>query len=97
MNAEHKQLRARIHGRVQGVSFRHYTVQEAQQLGITGWVRNEPDETVQVVAEGTQAQLDALLEFLHIGPPNAQVTQVDVSFDAATGGFAHFETIYHAR
>lgn len=95
MSDEQQQLRAIVHGRVQGVSFRYYTVQAANRLGLTGWIRNEPDRSVQVVAEGTQAQLDHLVEFLHVGSPHAQVEEIYIEWDDATYEFSDFKIIYH--
>ncbi len=94
MNNQLARLSAIIAGRVQGVSFRYYTVLKAQELGITGWVRNLPDRTVEVCAEGTQTQLDAIVQFLHVGSPAAHVTQVDVAWQPATGEFTEFKTRY---
>ncbi|NJL92227.1 MAG: acylphosphatase [Anaerolineae bacterium] len=58
-----ERLHALVHGRVQGVSFRATTQQTAQQLNLTGWVRNRPDGTVEVLAEGPRAALERLLTF----------------------------------
>jgi acylphosphatase len=80
----------RIRGRVQGVSFRWYAEQEAARLGVTGWVRNEPDGSVRCVAEGPRADLDELLARLRSGPSSAVVQRVDATFGAATGGFPDF-------
>lgn len=88
------QLHAIVHGRVQGVSFRYYTVREAQRLGITGWVRNRRNRTVEVLAEGTRIQLDALVNFLHSGPPSAQVTSVDLSWRHASKNYLNFDVRY---
>jgi len=72
-----EQIRVVVHGVVQGVGFRYHTRQVAQQLGVTGFVRNQPDGTVEIVAAGTQAQVQALLQWAHRGPASAQVSQVD--------------------
>lgn len=53
-----------FYGRVQGVGFRYYAVNKANQLGLTGWVRNLPDETVEMEVEGTEQQIDELIIFL---------------------------------
>jgi acylphosphatase len=87
-------LHAIVHGRVQGVSFRYYTQLRARELGLTGYVRNVWDGTVEVAAEGSRSALDELLAFLHKGPRAAFVTQVDVQWPAPTGGFHHFEVRY---
>jgi acylphosphatase len=84
-------LQAVVHGRVQGVSFRYYTQRRAAELGLTGYVRNEWDGTVRVVAEGPQQAVQELLAFLHMGPRSAFVTQVDTQWPAPTGGFDRFE------
>jgi len=87
---EPHQLHAIIQGRVQGVSFRYYTTLLADELGVCGWVRNLPDGTVEVVAEGIRGQLDQLAEFLHRGPSGARVESVDMNWQRATGQFINF-------
>ena len=77
-------LHAIVHGRVQGVHFRHYTAREAARLSLRGWVRNLPDGTVEVEAAGDAASLDAFLDWLHHGPPSARVDRVDATRDART-------------
>ncbi|HMN27621.1 MAG TPA: acylphosphatase [Caldilineaceae bacterium] len=86
-----KRLAATVHGIVQGVSFREYTRREATRLGLTGWVANEFDGTVIVVAEGAEATLNSLLRWLHRGSPSARVDQVDASWLPATGEFYGFD------
>lgn len=85
-----RQLHAIVHGHVQGVSFRYYTQRRAQALGVTGWVRNLPAGTVEVIAEGTQQQLDELIAFLRQGPAGACVTALDVDWLPASGQYADF-------
>ena len=69
----------RIRGHVQGVGFRYTTRQEAQRLGLSGWVRNCPDGTVEARATGTNDSLDDFEQWLHVGPPGARVEQVESS------------------
>jgi len=88
---EKRQLHAIVHGRVQGVSFRYYTLLRAQELGLVGWVRNLPDRTVEVLAEGPRPALDQLVSFLWSGPPAARVTDVQVTWHAPSGQFERFE------
>ena len=90
MPDERQQLHAIVHGRVQGVSFRYYTHEAAVRRRVTGWVRNLPNGTVEVTAEGLRSQLDELLAFLQRGPSGAYVTQVDVQWRRATGQFKEF-------
>jgi acylphosphatase len=66
-----------ISGRVQGVCFRHYTVLEAERLGISGTVRNLPDERVEVFAQGDEAGITQFESFLHTGPRSARVERVE--------------------
>jgi acylphosphatase len=93
-HAEQPRSLARLHaivaGRVQGVGFRAFVIDEASDLGVTGWVRNRWDATVEVVAEGDRATLDRLLGALRRGPPAAYVTQVETDWQAATGEFTRF-------
>lgn len=67
-----------ISGKVQGVWFRATTKEQAEQIGVTGWVRNLSDGRVEVLACGTAKQLDVLLQWLQKGPPLAEVTAVTV-------------------
>jgi acylphosphatase len=87
---EKQRLHVIVHGRVQAVNFRYTTLMTARDIGVTGWVQNRPDQTVEVMAEGTRYQLERLLDFLHIGPNHAQVTAVDVNWNEATGEFKAF-------
>jgi acylphosphatase len=89
--SDQQRLHAHIYGRVQGVSFRYYTTLTAEQLSLTGWVRNRPDGSVEVLAEGTRTQLDRLMSFLSSGPSGAHVTDVQTEWLAASGEFAGFE------
>jgi acylphosphatase len=87
-------LQAIVHGRVQGVNFRYYTQQRARELGLTGYVRNVWDGTVEVVAEGRRPDVEELLAFLHTGPRAAFVTHVDTKWPAPIGDFDRFEVRY---
>ncbi|NOZ73069.1 MAG: acylphosphatase [Chloroflexi bacterium] len=90
-----KRLYAQIYGRVQGVGFRVFVLNQAQLYGITGTVRNVyfPKRYVEVVAEGNADQLEAFLEQLKVGPPLAHVDRVEVSWSEASGSFASFDII----
>lgn len=88
-----KAVQARVSGRVQGVSFRWYTEEQARRLGVTGWVRNEPDGTVLVHAEGDDDAVDALVAWCRSGPSSARVSDVAVRGASPTGATA-FETRY---
>ena len=84
-------MTARVTGRVQGVGFRWWIRRQADALGLTGWVMNAADErSVEVVAEGEPASLDALQQRLHDGPSGARVESVEASRQPASGEFDGF-------
>ena len=66
-----------VYGRVQCVGFRYFTYREAQRLGIFGWVKNQNDGSVAVLAQGTEQQLAAFQQWLHKGPKTANVTHLE--------------------
>ena len=80
-----ERLEATVHGRVQGVGFRRYVRGWARKLDLTGWVRNEADGTVHLVAEGETDALDRLTRLLWGGPPTASVEAVEVERTEARG------------
>jgi acylphosphatase len=88
---EKRRLHATVEGRVQGVNFRYFVSQTARRLGITGWVRNRWDGTVEVVAEGESKKLEKLLEDLHHGPPSANVTAVHQEWSRFKDEFNGYE------
>ncbi len=85
-----ERLHATIRGRVQGVSFRFYTRDQAVALDLTGWVVNRDDGSVEVVAEGPRVRLEQLLTWLRHGPPAAHVTDVQHTFLPAADVFDQF-------
>jgi len=70
----------RISGRVQGVYYRASMIQQAHQLGLTGWVMNRPDGSVEAAAEGSKAKLAELIAWCHQGPEGARVSQVEAAW-----------------
>lgn len=68
-----------VSGRVQGVFFRAACEREANRLRVKGWVRNRPDGSVEVVAEGRRDAVDALLAWCRRGPPDARVDKVEIT------------------
>lgn len=81
---------ARVHGVVQGVGFRHFTRQLAESFGIEGYVRNVPDGSVEVVAEGDTQVLKAFLDEVRIGPRFGSVSRMDVEWLEAKGDLSGF-------
>jgi Acylphosphatases len=98
MNNKIPDENARIHiivsGRVQGVFFRDFTRRHAQNLGITGWVRNLPNGEVEIIAEGKRSKLLSLIEAVKIGPQYAQVKDCKVNWEEYKGEFASFTIRY---
>ncbi|MDP1651514.1 MAG: acylphosphatase [Rhodocyclaceae bacterium] len=78
-----------IHGRVQGVGFRASLAWEAQQLGVTGWVRNRRDGTVETMICGHDESVAAMIAWARRGPPGARVDRVEV--ELGSGEFSNFE------
>jgi len=76
-------VQVRIAGRVQGVGYRYWTKRVAGELGLSGWVRNRRDGTVEAVFSGAPDDVAEMIERCRAGPPSAQVTSVDVAEDAA--------------
>jgi len=89
-----KRLQIIIRGRVQGVFYRASTRDEARQLGLHGWVRNLPDGSVEVLAEGPEVQLLQLLRWCRQGPPAARVDQAIPAWDEPRGELGPFEVRY---
>ncbi len=80
-----------IRGRVQGVGFRETMRHEAQRLGVTGWVRNRLDGSVEAVIHGDAVQIAAMMTWVHRGPPAAKVLRVE---EADTeGAFDRFDRL----
>ena len=79
-----------VTGRVQGVFFRAWTVEQAERLNVNGWVRNCPDSSVEAHLEGEDAAVNWLIDLIGDGPPSARVATVQVS-DAPLEGLTKFE------
>lgn len=83
-------LYAVAQGRVQGVNYRAFTARNAAALGLTGYVRNLPDDSVEITAEGDKNQLLKLIDLLKKGPPVARVNNVEISWIEYTGQYRDF-------
>ncbi len=80
----------RIHGRVQGVFFRASTMDKAKELGLTGWVRNNPDGSVEVIAEGSMERVETLVAWSHKGPRHAVVNRVEIEWEPYADEYKEF-------
>ena len=91
---DRKTVRVAITGRVQGVWYRSWTIQEATVRGLSGWVRNRHDGSVEALFSGTTAQVDAMVLACHTGPKAARVAGVEVfqTEDLVAEGFKELPT-----
>jgi len=90
MDQERQRLHVIVDGRVQGVGFRYFTQERAVLLGLTGWVRNRWNGTVELVAEGPKADLETLLRAIQRGPRAGTTQNVKVDWLENTGEFGAF-------
>jgi len=84
-------LHAMVEGVVQGVGFRYFVTNYADELQLTGWVRNLWDGRVEVMAEGPKTTLEILAKHLQEGPRGAHVSKVELQWEAATNEFKDFK------
>jgi acylphosphatase len=89
-----ERMTAIVSGGVQGLGFRYFVWQQARSLGLTGWVRNLLNGTVEVLAEGNRPHLEQLATALRSGPPAADVKACQVDWLPASGEFAGFDVKY---
>lgn len=91
-------MKSRIHiviyGIVQGVGYRYSTYRKALQLGITGWVRNKSDGSVEAVFEGSREKLEEMLLWCRKGPPGAYVSEIDIQWEEGDERYNSFEIRY---
>ena len=86
-----RRVRVLVFGMVQGVSFRWSAEREARSLGLTGWVRNRADGSVETVAEGAEAPLRAFVAWCRRGPPGAAVDRLEDHWSDGEAEFSRFE------
>ena len=89
-----RQALVTFRGRVQGVCFRAYTREQAAAVGLTGWVKNLPDGSVEALFEGEEDQVRAAIEKCRQGPPSARVEKVDINWGNANDEFTGFTVRY---
>ena len=85
-----KRIHCQIHGTVQGVFYRAHAKEWARQLGLTGWVRNKADGSVELMAEGEEKGLKDLIKKLKKGPPAGEVKDFKCEWQPASGKFTAF-------
>lgn len=86
-----KRLRIRAFGDVQGVFYRHFAKDMANKLDLKGWIRNDPDGSVFIVAEGEESNVDRFLEWCKEGSPMARVDNIESSVEEPVGDLEGFE------
>ena len=92
-NKDHERAHVYVSGEVQGVFFRDSTRQKAQQLGLSGWVKNLPDGRVEALFEGPSQEVREMVRWCEQGPPHAAVRNVEVEFDTAREDVSGFEVL----
>jgi acylphosphatase len=85
-----RRLRAVVRGHVQGVGYRATTLEQARRFAVAGWVRNQPDGSVEVLAEGAEPAVLSFLEYLRRGPRGAHVTHVETEWTDANSDLQGF-------
>ena len=85
-----KRMHAIVEGRVHGVGYRDYVRTQAKRLQVTGWVRNLPDDRVEVLAEGEDVAITHLELLLEKGPPLSRIDDVYPTYSAPNGEFSDF-------
>jgi acylphosphatase len=88
-----KQLHLTVRGRVQGVYFRASAQREAKRLGLGGWVKNRPDGSVEILAEGEETSIRELYGWAQKGPSAARVENVDTRWRSFTGEYPDFRIV----
>jgi len=89
-----KEISIKISGRVQGVFFRWETMRLARRLGLAGWVSNESDGTVKIVAQGAEDKLKEFIEWVRRGPKYARVENIETNWNQPKENFADFRIRY---
>lgn len=90
-----KTLSLTIFGQVQGVNYRYYARKKAADLKLVGWVKNNRDGTVYIIAEGDEQGLTEFVNWCRSGPPAAQVSKINIEWSVAKNIFKTFEIKYN--
>ena len=93
--ADNKRVHVIVEGRVQGVYFRAYTKDTAVKLGLSGWVRNRPNGSVEALIEGERTAVEKMLQWFHKGSPHSLVETVHATEEPPVGDNATFEIQYY--
>ncbi len=88
-----KEIYCKVYGNVQGVFFRTFAQEQAKAFGVTGYAKNLDDGTVEVVAQGTQEQLDQFMSKISVGPENAEVESIDFQKGPVEEPYTQFDIL----
>lgn len=91
---EKAEIFCRVKGKVQGVTYRNFVLKHARHLALVGYVRNMPDFTVEVLAQGFEDKLQKFIEHLRKGPFGSHVSDVEVEWREPSSSYNSFEIIY---
>jgi len=89
-----KRVNVVVHGEVQGVYFRSYAQAEGQKLGLSGWVQNRADGTVELALEGEVSKINQMIHWLHEGSPGSKVTKLKITEERVYGETGVFNIRY---
>ncbi|NNF98500.1 MAG: acylphosphatase [Desulfobacteraceae bacterium] len=94
MDSPHTTAHVIITGRVQGVFYRAETKRASERIGVTGWVRNRPDGSVEAVLQGSEDGVNRTIDWCQKGSPHSRVEKIDISWEDTTEIFDSFEIRY---
>lgn len=92
MSENKRTVHIRVEGRVQGVGYRAFVEMRATELGLSGWVRNRRDGSVEAVLQGSPEAVEAILDACRAGPPASRVARLDI-IGEGVGAFEGFEVL----
>jgi acylphosphatase len=92
MNEDLLQVNIMVTGKVQRVGFRFFTIECANNTDLVGWVRNRKNNTVEILAEGSQIAIDQFIEKIKIGPSMGRVDNIEVEYLPYSGNFTKFKS-----
>ena len=89
-----RRVNIKIYGRVQGVFFRYNTKKVADKLNLKGWIKNKPDDSVEIIAEGKDEDIESLIRWCGKGPIGSKVEDVKIEENEFKNDFKNFSIIY---
>ncbi len=90
LSGEITTIHLKVFGKVQGVSYRYWVKENAKELGVSGWVKNQDDKTVEIIANGNKEKIDIFIERCNTGSPNSEVRRLDKALIDQVGNGGSF-------